>query len=397
VNGMGKLSSVQITDGTYGLDITPRAYGVQLETRGTNQAIDIRSYGTTTASYITLATQNTERLRITSSGDVGIGDTTPAEKLEVKGDVLISTGQNATLYLGKGAEGVDGVTKIKSVQTGADTDELGIAFFTHPSTFGSANAVEKLRIDATGSMGLGVVPEPQGSGFTNFQFGGLGNLGASNSQSAGGAIYLYNNVYRATVGQWYYLVTDEATRYQALNGRHQFDVAPSGTADTIASFSEKVRIDTDGMKFNGDTATANALDDYEEGTATISATPSSGTISVTSQRVRYTKIGRLVTLTGFFQTSQSSASGNVTFGGLPVNTANTTGGGAGGTCQVWKYNGGNPTEIYPCNIHVVQNSTTFEMYFKNSSGNAEKIEAADMNGTSNIGQVYSFHLSYTTS
>jgi hypothetical protein len=339
-----------------------------------------------------------ESLRITSTGNIGINSTNPAYPLDIAGtnaSMRLNSTSTSTLVITSGA------SNSARIEFGdLANNDTGYIYYDNSNDsmqFATNGSIERLRIDATGSMGLGVVPEPQGSGFTNFQFGGLGNLGASNSQSAGGAIYLYNNVYRATVGQWYYLVTDEATRYQSLNGQHRFDVAPSGTADTIASFAEKVRIDTDGMKFNGDTAAANALDDYEEGTATISATPSSGTISVTSQRVRYTKIGRLVTLTGFFQTSQSSASGNVTFGGLPVNAANTTGGGAGGTCQVWKYNGGNPTEIYPCNIHVVQNSTTFEMYFKNSSGNAEKIEAADMNGSSNIGQVYSFHLSYTTS
>jgi hypothetical protein len=85
VNGQVRAGNLQITDGTYGLDITPRAYGVQLETRGTNQAIDIRSYGTTSASYITLATQNTERLRITSAGLVGIGTSVPGALLNLQG------------------------------------------------------------------------------------------------------------------------------------------------------------------------------------------------------------------------------------------------------------------------------------------------------------------------
>jgi hypothetical protein len=83
VNGQVRAGNLQITDGTYGLDITPRAYGVQLETRGTNQAIDIRSYGTTSASYITLATQNTERLRITSAGLVGIGTSAPTGRCSI--------------------------------------------------------------------------------------------------------------------------------------------------------------------------------------------------------------------------------------------------------------------------------------------------------------------------
>jgi hypothetical protein len=51
-----------------------------------------------------------------------------------------------------------------------------------------------------------------------------------------------------------------------------------------------------GITFNGDTATANALDDYEEGTYTPNLLISGSTagISINSSNGTYTKIGRLV-------------------------------------------------------------------------------------------------------
>jgi hypothetical protein len=55
---------------------------------------------------------------------------------------------------------------------------------------------------------------------------------------------------------------------------------------------------------------ANTLDDYEEGTYTITATPTtSGTITGTSDRDAgvYTKIGRLVTVYGLFEIASSSS------------------------------------------------------------------------------------------
>ena len=57
--------------------------------------------------------------------------------------------------------------------------------------------------------------------------------------------------------------------------------------------------DGGGLCFNGDTAAANALDDYEEGTHTTTATPAtSGTITLESSfngdQILYTKIGQRV-------------------------------------------------------------------------------------------------------
>ena len=48
-----------------------------------------------------------------------------------------------------------------------------------------------------------------------------------------------------------------------------------------------------GISFNGDTAAANALDDYEEGTWTVLEKNGQGG-TVTTNRANYTKIGRMV-------------------------------------------------------------------------------------------------------
>ena len=65
-----------------------------------------------------------------------------------------------------------------------------------------------------------------------------------------------------------------------------------GTADT-----ERGRfLSGGGLTFNGDTATANALDDYEEGTWTPALDFGGGTTGITysTQVGKYTKIGNLV-------------------------------------------------------------------------------------------------------
>jgi len=70
---------------------------------------------------------------------------------------------------------------------------------------------------------------------------------------------------------------------------------------------------TSGLLFNGDTAAANALDDYEEGTWTGTVVVGSGTFNVIEEK--YTKIGRLVHL--YFEVNFSGASGGLTVAGLP--------------------------------------------------------------------------------
>lgn len=93
--------------------------------------------------------------------------------------------------------------------------------------------------------------------------------------------------------------------------------------------SEVFRFDSDGLKFNGDTASANALDDYEEGswTPTFKASTTNPTVSsYTNQQGRYIKIGEQVTV--FFDFSgaiTNIGSGISQIGDLPFAPDNTGG------------------------------------------------------------------------
>ena len=80
---------------------------------------------------------------------------------------------------------------------------------------------------------------------------------------------------------------------------------------------ERVRIrNAGGITFNGDTATANALQDYEEGSFTIGVT--GATASLGNATAYYTKIGDLVYWFWYSASSTfSSASGTATLTGLP--------------------------------------------------------------------------------
>jgi len=75
---------------------------------------------------------------------------------------------------------------------------------------------------------------------------------------------------------------------------HSSDVMQFHTAG-----SERINLSADGLKFNGDTAAANALDDYEEGTYTAHFNVEGQSNMSMSGRVGlYVKVGQMVTVMG---------------------------------------------------------------------------------------------------
>ena len=87
------------------------------------------------------------------------------------------------------------------------------------------------------------------------------------------------------------------------------------TKPEAGNYAERARIlSSGGLTFNGDTATANALDDYEEGTWTPSSS-SNGTVS--NAQGFYVKIGKLVHVLFYFSLSGVSTSTSVNVAGLP--------------------------------------------------------------------------------
>ena len=138
------------------------------------------------------------------------------------------------------------------------------------------------------------------------------------------------------------------SRDGGVSGRRPFGIGITGSADDDLTISASV--DTDqagafdsdrveivrflsggGMTFNGDTAAANALDDYEEGTWTPVITPELGSAaSITVNHASYTKIGRLVYVVFDLRIdsiSGTSSSAAIELTGLPFTRDVSFGGG----------------------------------------------------------------------
>ena len=117
----------------------------------------------------------TTSLRIDNNGNVAIqpgGSTLTNTRLNIvsadhydpslydgMGGIRIGTAASGVVdgnYTGGiGFAVASGTSGIAGVQKGTDGDKQGLAFFTHPSTTGGDAAVEKMRLDADGNLGVG--------------------------------------------------------------------------------------------------------------------------------------------------------------------------------------------------------------------------------------------------
>ena len=100
--------------------------------------------------------------------------------------------------------------------------------------------------------------------------------------------------------------------------------------------TEKARIiSSGGITFNGDTASANALDDYEEGAWTPAWNSGSNGRSIANSG-SYTKIGNRVHVSGMFVINgdNNTGSGDVSFSGLPF-TSHSSGDYRAATSSYW--------------------------------------------------------------
>jgi hypothetical protein len=132
--------------------------------------------------------------------------------------------------------------------------------------------------------------------------------------------------------------------------------------------SERMRITSDGyvrlsassggIQFNGDTAAANALDDYEEGTWTPTVTAESGSYTmIFSPRGTYTKIGRVVTLTYYFEVNNKGTGSNACIlSSLPFASKSSSSG------DTYVGSGIQNSSNNPNQIVLAQNSSSLYIY-----------------------------------
>ena len=235
--------------------------------------------------------------------------------------------------------------------TGGDTD-TGVQFGTNEVSLVTGGS-ERVKVDSSGSVGVGFSPE-----LATLEVQGqnvYGSSAGSLATAASKAAFRVKGSTNSSDSLWMGVESSNATPYiQGANGigsatktlllnpyggnvginitspQYKLDIDGGNvrfnrgnSAGDILTLrgqnTEKAKFDTDGLKFNGDTATANALDDYEEGTWTPIHHANFGTISA-GEGV-YVKCGRMVFASFYFTAASVNTTTDNAIKGLPFTIA----------------------------------------------------------------------------
>jgi len=206
---------------------------------GSNTSDDLALFATANTRFYA---SSAESMRLTSTG-LGIGTTSPTGKLTVNTSInsegVIRIGDNATYY-GE----LSRINPTDEVRLGSYGASQNLTFYTVAS--------ERMRIDSSGNLGLGVTPSAASAGNSTFQFGAQGSL-----LGTSGEIDLSVNAYFNS--GWKYIGTGTASQYQQGGGVHRWYYAASGTAGNAISFTQAMTLDASGNLGIGTTSPSTQL------------------------------------------------------------------------------------------------------------------------------------------
>ena len=310
----------------------------------TTTSLNLIAYGAT--PVLILGTNNTERMRITAAGILDVGGTSGG----IAGERLVVEGANSAAHRSARINNTGTSNGYSTLWLGADNDGLirgGSSAASYASelalvTSGAipvsiyTNATERMRIDSSGNVGINQ-PSPTSVANTTFLHIGKGdttthnNAGVLRLQSgnaAGGQrsfdTYVGNGGYN-------YTIRDSAATGYGIQVAFNNGGASAGALSPLTTDTADLGVDAgprwrnafvSGVNFPDTqiaSADANTLDDYEEGTATVTlrGATSDPTTPVTTT-AKYTKIGRLVHFDYYFPSvTTTGAAGAVSVTGLP--------------------------------------------------------------------------------
>jgi len=209
------------------------------------------------SNTIAFGTSSTEQMRLDSSGNLGIGTTSPLRRLAIAGDAQVyntaADGASNTV-IGRLTSQVRNygtniaTASFASIEFATGTWPTGnIRFLTNGTDGTDGAGTERMRLDSSGNLGLGVTPSAWSSGK------------AYETTAAGHALWALSNEINVTQNAyfnagWKYGATAAAARYQQQSGEHKWHIAASGTAGNAITFTQAMTLDASGRLLVGVTS-----------------------------------------------------------------------------------------------------------------------------------------------
>jgi hypothetical protein len=287
---------------------------------------------TESARDMSFGTNNTERMRITSAGNVGIGMIAPPLKLVVDGgstdytpiwakSSLLASDKYYSSFIAGYALAAN-----QSAQIGYVYDTITPAnSFAHITPYGSAEG-SVFKVTTTGAATFSSSVTAADAILSNLK--PSINFTLSVNPAFSHSIVGENYSSGAAVSNYMDLKVANAANTQQLALR----LFGTGAAEFSAGLSlSGATAPASGIEFPATqvaSASANNLDDYEEGTFTMGITFGGASVGVTYNinAGTYTKVGRQVTVNGYLTLSNKGTStGSAVITGLPFTIGSTNG------------------------------------------------------------------------
>jgi len=207
-------------------------------------SLNVFALNADSAASLAFTLNTSEGMRLTTTG-LGIGTSSPTNPLTIYSSSAHIALQNATT----GAGASDGS---RFQLSGNDLfivnrEAASIQLYTSDT--------ERMRLDSSGNLGLGMTPSAWNSGFRALEI-----KNSAGFLCDGDTAFVVNNCYFNSSNAWIYKATDFATRYQQQQGTNKWFIAPSGTAGNAITFTQAMTLDASGNLGIGTTSPSYKLE-----------------------------------------------------------------------------------------------------------------------------------------